>query len=246
MSAKTIYAQLISAGMSPTGACAMLGNFQAESALRANNVQDGFGYTDRAYTEGVDAGAIDFLDNIGYGLYQLTYGPRKRGYLAYARSKGKSVGDEATQVEYAIIELKNDYSSLWRYLCSTTDLYTATSRVCKEFERPAVNNIDERYKYAQQFASNYINGQANDRIEPENEQIEPAETYWPPRTLAKGMKGADVVALQGVLTARGYSIAVDGDLGAKTHDAIVKFQKSSSLEPDGICGSKTWTALLKR
>lgn len=245
MSAQTIYAQLIAVGMTHIGACAMLGNFQAESALKANNVQDGYGYTDYGYTEAVDAGALDFLDGIGYGLYQLTYGPRKAGYLAYARSKGASIGSEATQVEYAVIELKKDYPGLWKYLCSTTDLYTATARVCKEFERPAINNIDERYKYALQFA-NYINEQPNDIVEPENEQIEAAETYWPPRTLAKGMKGADVVALQGLLLAHNHVVTSDGDYGELTKRAVMAYQAENGLTADGIAGNQTWAAITKR
>lgn len=246
MSAQTIYNQLRAAGMTHIGACAMLGNFQAESALKANNVQDGYGYTDYGYTEAVDAGALDFLDGIGYGLYQLTYGPRKAGYLAYARSKGASIGSEATQVEYAVIELKKDYPGLWKYLCSTTDLYTATARVCKEFERPAINNIDERYKYAQQFAANYINEQPNDIVEPGNEQIESAETYWPPRTLAKGMKGADVVALQGLLLAHGHAITANGDYGELTKRAVMAYQAENGLTADGIAGNQTWTEILRR
>ena len=58
MSAQTIYFKLVEAGMSPEGACAMLGNMQAESAMRSNNVQDGYGYTDEGYTAKVDAGQL--------------------------------------------------------------------------------------------------------------------------------------------------------------------------------------------
>ena len=39
MSAKTIYDRLRSRGMTVAGACAMLGNMQAESGLKANIAQ---------------------------------------------------------------------------------------------------------------------------------------------------------------------------------------------------------------
>lgn len=246
MSAQTIYAQLIAAGMNHTGACAMLGNWQAESALRANNVQDGYGYTDEAYTEGVDAGAIDFQIEIGYGLAQWTLSSRKKKMLAFHRARGVSISDEATQVMFAIHELKTEgeYAALGRMLCTTSDLENATKQICYIYERPEVKNTEERYKYAQQFAD-YINEQPNDIVEPGNEQIEPAETYWPPRTLAKGMGGADVVALQGLLLAHGYIVTVDGDFGEKTRRAAMSFQADNKLTSDGIAGNQTWTAILK-
>ena len=98
MSAQTIYTKLVQAGMSPVGACAMMGNMWAESGGKSNNVQDGYGYTDEGYTAKVDAGQLNFIDSIGYGLCQWTYGPRKLKLLQFARSRGVSVGDEDMQV----------------------------------------------------------------------------------------------------------------------------------------------------
>ena len=37
----------------------------------------------------------------------------------------------------------------------------------------------------------------------------------------------------------------DGDFGAETNSALIKFQEDNKLEKDGICGKLTWTALLK-
>lgn len=249
MSAQTIYAQLIAAGMNHTGACAMLGNWQAESAMRANNVQDRNGYTDQTYTEGVDAGAIAFeTDEIGYGLAQWTLPYRKVKMLAFHRARGVSISDEATQVMFAIHELKTEgeYAALWRMLCTTSDLKNATEQICYIYERPEVKNTEVRYKYAQQFAANYINEQPNDIVKPGDEQIEAAETYWPPRTLAKGMKGADVVALQGLLLAHGHVITADGDYGELTKRAVMAYQAENGLTADGIAGNQTWTEMLRR
>lgn len=40
-----------------------------------------------------------------------------------------------------------------------------------------------------------------------------------------------------------YTGAIDGDFGPLTHAAVVQFQKSSALEPDGIIGPITWKML---
>ena len=58
------------------------------------------------------------------------------------------------------------------------------------------------------------------------------------RTLRKGDTGEDVKTLQRLL-----GVAVDGDFGQKTHDALVAWQKAHGLVADGIAGLKTWSAL---
>lgn len=63
--------------------------------------------------------------------------------------------------------------------------------------------------------------------------------------LKKKCNGGDVVALQGILNARGYNCGeVDGSFGSKTLAAVKAFQKAHGLEVDGIVGPATWTALL--
>lgn len=254
MSAQTIYNQLRAAGMTHAGACAMLGNWQAESAMRANNVQDRNGYTDQAYTEGVDAGAIDFQIEIGYGLAQWTLSSRKKKMLAFHRARGVSISDEATQVMFALHELKTEgeYAALWRMLCTTSDLENATKQICYIYERPEVKNTEERYKYAQQFANDpsfFVDTSTDSSTVAENTTVDttaPVEVFWPPRTLAKGMKGADVVALQGLLLAHGHVITADGDYGELTKRAVMAYQAENSLTSDGIAGNQTWTAITKR
>ena len=57
------------------------------------------------------------------------------------------------QTAFAVDELKTEYAALWKFLCETDDLYTAAERICKEYERPEVNNVDARYKAAQDFSA---------------------------------------------------------------------------------------------
>lgn len=66
------------------------------------------------------------------------------------------------------------------------------------------------------------------------------------RTLRKGMKGADVKALQEALIKLGYDLGkwgADGDFGSATHSAVRAYQYAKGLTVDGIAGPKTWEAL---
>ena len=150
MSVQTIYKILIDAGMTPEGACGLMGNMKAESGMVANIAQRGMTkLSDEEYTAAADEGTIGFSnDGVGYGLCQWTYSARKAGLWNFAHENGKSVGDELTQVEFCIRELKHEYSGLWKYLCETNDLTNAVWRICTEFERPAFNNTNERKSYA--------------------------------------------------------------------------------------------------
>lgn len=259
MSIQTIYARLVRAGMSPVGACAMMGNMQAESAMKADNVQNGMGYTDADYTAAVDAGAIDFVsDQRGYGLCQWTYPARKRNLLQFARSRGVSISNEDMQVDFCIKELQTEYASLWKYLTTATGIYEAAGRICREYERPAVNNVDVRAGYANEFYMSLGGMDVGTPVGPAIPSQDPkgpedaifhtpaTEIFWPPRELAYGMFGPDVVALQGLLVARGFNLNVDGDFGNKTRAATMAFQAESGLIGDGIAGPLTWDKLLAR
>lgn len=253
MSAQTIYFKLVEAGMSPEGACAMLGNMQAESAMRSNNVQDGYGYTDEGYTAKVDAGQLEFRDGIGYGLCQWTYSTRKQKLLQFARSRGVSVGNEDMQVDFCVWELRSEYPKLWLYLCDCKGVEEATDRICTEYERPAVNNFQPRRDAANGFYMSFggVKGQTIPRSPAETVpftqgSLDAEESYWPPRTLELGMFGPDVVALQGLLIAHGFPAGITGTFDAATAAQLMAFQEAKSLKADGIAGNKSWTALTRR
>ncbi|PZO36458.1 MAG: hypothetical protein DCF19_21345 [Pseudanabaena frigida] len=62
--------------------------------------------------------------------------------------------------------------------------------------------------------------------------------------LRQGSKGNAVAELQQLLLSKGfYSGKVDGDFGAGTTNAVLKFQKENGLTTDGIVGSSTWSKL---
>ena len=65
-----------------------------------------------------------------------------------------------------------------------------------------------------------------------------------PTMLQLGDHGPAVEALQRVLTAKRYTVRVDGDFGASTEIQVVGFQKQHGLTPDGKVGPETRRALI--
>jgi peptidoglycan hydrolase-like protein with peptidoglycan-binding domain len=60
------------------------------------------------------------------------------------------------------------------------------------------------------------------------------------RYLRKGAVGWDVAVLQFLLRRRGFSTGVpDGRFGRRTRSALVRFQRSRGLRPDGVLGPRT-------
>lgn len=244
--AQQIYTALRQAGMTEAGALGVMGNLQAESGLEACRVQgdyqSGFAAS-KVYVSRIDTGELSVdaasSDGRGLGLAQWTYKPRKAALIRYAQGFGVSVGALDLQLRFLINELQSDYGDLWRYLCRTDNLYEAVTRVCKEFERPAYNNIDQRYKFAQELRAGLQEAPA--------EPAAPASEYWPPRMICSGMTGPDVGVLQCVLRARGQTIGDSLDVfGGSTEAALIRTQQELGLDADGICGPKSWAKILER
>lgn len=241
MSAETIYTRLIQAGLTPAGACGLMGNMYAESSMKANIAQRGMtSLSDDEYTASADNGTIDFVhDAVGYGLCQWTYYSRKHGLLSFAHSRGKSIGDEETQVDFCLHELQTSYPGLLALLKSVNDVYTAASEVCTVYERPAVNNIGVRARFGEEFYSQFAELEV-DGIQEEK------ESYWPPRMICAGMSGADVAVLRALLIAQDYELDYGTEFDTTLKNRVMEFQCGHGLEADGIVGKLTWTALLKR
>lgn len=78
----------------------------------------------------------------------------------------------------------------------------------------------------------------------EGESITDVNTPTVEPVLKRGSAGADVTALQTLLTNLGYDLGVvDGIFGRKTTLAVKKFQKDKGLKADGVVGPLTWDAL---
>jgi hypothetical protein len=82
--------------------------------------------------------------------------------------------------------------------------------------------------------------------------VDPAEPeYTPPvdtaePTLRHGDKSVDgwVEYLQQMLNERGYGVlAVDGDFGNGTYQAVYRYQSDKGLMADGVVGNQTWASL---
>lgn len=140
----------------------VMGNIQAESNFRANNLQNGyekkFGLSDEEYTAQVDSGKINketFMhDSAGYGLCQWTHWSRKQTLYDFAKGERASIGSLEMQCEYLNEDLTCRYNSLYNNLCAETGTdYRAVYRATKEFmlkyEKPANQteaNIERRAK----------------------------------------------------------------------------------------------------
>ena len=207
MSAINIYNQLRYYGLNHAGACAMLGNLMAESSLISNIAQRGMtNLSDAEYTAKFNRAPDScYRDGVGYGLAQWTYWSRKKNLFEFAYTHGESVGDEEIQIDFLVHELKNEYSGLYNYLCTTSDMYEATSRICKEYERPAVNNIETRFNFAKTFDHDL----ADEAKSPEFALVAEVDQ--------------SILILQAVLVANGYNVEVNGHKSAPFLAALREF-----------------------
>ena len=170
MSSKIIWDFLKKEGFSDFGVAGLMGNLDAESALRPNNLQDTYsrslGLSDAEYTAKVDNGTYtNFVrDSAGYGLAQWTYWSRKENLLNYAKSKKKSIGDLEMQLEFLVQELKISYkNSVYNILVNATTVQQASDVVLMNFERSA-NAAAQKSKRAamgQMYYDKYAKGVEN-------------------------------------------------------------------------------------
>ncbi|GAB3888024.1 peptidoglycan-binding protein [Terrabacter terrigena] len=62
-------------------------------------------------------------------------------------------------------------------------------------------------------------------------------------TVKQGSSGQAVVAVQKLLTHRGYAVTASGSFGSTTTTKTQAFQKARALTADGIVGPRTWAKL---
>lgn len=147
------------------GVAGLMGNLYAESALRANNLQNSYekklGMTDESYTAAVDNGSYTNFakDSAGYGLAQWTYHTRKAALLDYVKSVGASIGDLDAQLGFLWKELSESYSSsVLSVLKAAKTVKEASDAVLTKFERPADQGDTVKSKragYGQMYYNKY-------------------------------------------------------------------------------------------
>ena len=158
------------------GVAGLMGNLYAESGLNPRNLEnlcekrlkeDGKTYcTDETYTAAVDTGKIsrsEFLNPLpgkqyGYGLAQWTSAGRKSGLYDLAKSKGVSIGDLETQLEFLAKELSAGYRGVLSVLKTATSVKAASDKVLAGFECPADQSETvkaRRAAYGQSYYNKY-------------------------------------------------------------------------------------------
>ena len=266
MSVRSMIDQLRKAGLTEAGIFGLLGNWQCESGLEAGRLQGDFSpyrTTSKDYVARATNGSMSretfARDAKGFGLAQWTYFSRKYALWDYWKQSGVGLDSDEMQVAFALRELASDYSGLLSFLKTSDDLYSCTERVCKEFERPAVNNVSARFSAAQTLREQFggINtppdetpaqNAAETPTQGDSENVGNSDSeFWPPRMICRGMTGADVMVLQSVLKARGWGITeADGNFGSFLEGFVKQFQSKNKLDDDGIVGPLTWGKLLER
>jgi len=254
---QTIYNLLRGYGLSEAGALGMLGNWECESGCEPYRVQGDYQSSraiSKAYVNAIETGMSDkerfATDQKGFGLAQWTYPQRKRNLWDFAYGAMKPIDSCPMQVDFAMLELRNEYQSLLSFLKTTNDIQLACDRVCREFERPAVNNVQARYEAALRIRKELdLSGTAvvEDNATTEEKPEEPKIETWPPRTIDEHCSGwAEVWLLQSLLKCRGYNVLVDGIWGSLLTDKVKQFQKEHQLDVDGVVGPMSWAKLMER
>ena len=171
-----IWNYLKSKGLNNYGAASLMGNLRAESALNPHNLQ-GTGnkkldMTDDEYVVAVDNGTYtkdQFVnDGFGFGEAQWTYHTRKQALYEYAKSKNKSIGDLAMQLEFLYKELNEDYKSVLNTLKTATSVLQASNAVLLQYEKPANQSEsaqNKRAKYGQEYYDKYATFSSSNNTE---------------------------------------------------------------------------------
>jgi LysM repeat protein len=155
-----------SKGLNDYSCAGLMGNLQAESGLNPKNMENSYerklGFTDETYVQAVDNGTYTkeqfVYDQVGFGIYQITWWSRKKGFYEYVKSKGASIGNLEAQLEYLYQELSTSYKSVLSTLKNATSFLEASNVVLFKFENPADQSVrvqNLRASLGQKFYDKY-------------------------------------------------------------------------------------------
>ena len=135
-----------SKGWTDEGVAALMGNLDKESTLRPVQLQGDLSDSNRTksmkYVADADKNKRNFTKGqIGFGIAQWTTPDRKENLWNYAQSKGKSVGDLDTQLEFLNDELESKYKGVVAELKNAKDVGSAAVTVLKKFEVARDRNL---------------------------------------------------------------------------------------------------------
>lgn len=107
--------------------------------------------------------------------------------------------------------------------------------------------LESKFQYIADEVNKRLGAESASEDEKQTDKVEKTETGIGLPLLRHGSKGKSVQSLQILLIGYGYSCGsygADGDFGKATGDALENFQKQNFLEPDRVCGPKTWAKIL--
>lgn len=134
------------------GVAGAMGNIEAESHFKANNLQNTYnakwGIDDITYTDQVDAGTRKFIDGAGYGLCQWTYKTRKQGLYDFAKANKSSVGNIDTNLDYLWQELTTGYKGVLKVLQTANSVKEASDVFMCKFEKPQDQSPENKQRRA--------------------------------------------------------------------------------------------------
>lgn len=174
--AEKIWNFLKSKGFNDYACAGIIGNFDCESGLNPKNLQDScqakLSFDDETYTALVDSGVYTrtqfIYDQAGYGLPQITWHTRKQSMYDFTKSRGTSIGDLETQLEFFYKELSESFRSVLQALMSATSVREASDIMLLKYERPAdmstaaqIKRASFGQKYYTQFVTNSMKGVEN-------------------------------------------------------------------------------------
>ena len=144
------------------GTAGLMGTLYALSNLQSDIYEKAahsrIGLSDLEYVNRVNSGAYSkqlFInDGAGFGLAQWKYYSKKEAL--YEKCIGQ-IGNINCQLNFLLYELDGDFAKLAGFLKSSHDLMECTSRVLKEYDRPANADllINQRYQYALGFYNRF-------------------------------------------------------------------------------------------
>lgn len=167
-------------GITKEGAAGLLGNLQAESAVRPDilekSKQGKLRLTSKEYIKKVNDGTYkNFVsDRAGFGLVQWTYPTRKKNLLNHCRGR---IADLICQLEFLIIEIKS-YKTVYKTITTSHSVDKCARIIMLNYEKPGntkESNIQKRISMSKKIYKEMISIQERGQVhtDPKNEQPKP-------------------------------------------------------------------------